>query len=156
MLVVENAWYKGLSIEAKDFLTRLLDLDPGRRLTARQALQHPWLCGASPFMEPLDSGHCQRLQSYQRLRANILAVIMGVQHAKLGSLSDADAKQDASQRTTALNMDMFRETFALFDKDKSGCIDRNELKNMLLALGQQLSRLPYFDTRSFLDYCADD
>eukprot|EP00644_Phytophthora_capsici_P014908 jgi/Phyca11/126856/e_gw1.65.57.1 len=34
---------------------------------------------------------------------------------------------------------MFKETFALFDKDESGCIDRKELKDMLLALGQQLS-----------------
>ncbi|UIZ22951.1 hypothetical protein KXD40_003764 [Peronospora effusa] len=129
-------------MEAKDFLTRLLDLDPAHRLTAQQALQHPWLCGVSTSMELLDSGHCQRLQSYQRLqrlRANILAVIMGVQHAKLGSTSRAHAKQDASQRTTTLNMDMFRETFALFDKDESGCIDQDELKNMLLALGQQLS-----------------
>ncbi|CAI5703307.1 unnamed protein product [Peronospora effusa] len=139
---VENEWYKGLSMEAKDFLTRLLDLDPAYRLTAQQALQHPWLCGVSTSMEPLDSGHCQRLQSYQRLqrlRANILAVVMGVQHAKLGSTPRAHAKQDASQRTTTLNMDMFRETFALFDKDESGCIDQDELKNMLLALGQQLS-----------------
>ncbi|CAH0475880.1 unnamed protein product [Peronospora belbahrii] len=150
---VENKWYKRLSMEAKDFVTRLFDSDPASRLTAQQALEHPWLCGISTSDGPLDSGHCQRLQSYQRLqhlRANILAVIMGMQHVKLGSSSGANSNQVASRRTTTLNMDMFKETFALFDKDESGCIDRNELKNMLLALGQKLSRLRYFDAHTIL------
>ncbi|ETK92573.1 CAMK protein kinase [Phytophthora nicotianae] len=139
---VENKWYKSLTADAKDFLTRLLDSDPSKRLTAKQALQHPWLSGITTSSEPLDSGYTQRLQSYQRLqqlRANILAVVMGVQHAKLGKASDDDKKRFTSRRTATVNMDMFKETFALFDKDESGCIDRDELKGMLLALGQQLS-----------------
>ncbi|CAH0518451.1 unnamed protein product [Peronospora belbahrii] len=110
---VENKWYKRLSMEAKDFVTRLFDSDPTSRLTAQQALEHPWLCGISTSDGPLDSGHCQRLQSYQRLqhlRANILAVIMGMQHVKLGSSSGANSNQVASRRTTTLNMDMFKET----------------------------------------------
>ncbi|KAF4031615.1 EF-hand domain pair [Phytophthora infestans] len=139
---VENKWYKNLTAEAKDFLTRLLDSDPAKRLTAKQALQHSWLSGITTSAEPLDSCYTQRLQSYQRLqqlRANILAVVMGVQHAKLGKTSDADEKRLTSRRTATVNMDMFKETFSLFDKDESGCIDQEELKGMLLALGQQLS-----------------
>ncbi|POM69230.1 Protein Kinase [Phytophthora palmivora] len=139
---VDNKWYKSLSPDAKNFLTRLLDSDPSKRLTAKQALQHSWLSGITTSAEPLDSGHSQRLQSYQRLqqlRANILAVVMGVQHAKLGKTSGADERHLSSHRTSTVNMDMFKETFALFDKDESGCIDRDELKGMLLALGQQLS-----------------
>ncbi|KAF1793297.1 EF-Hand 1, calcium-binding site [Phytophthora cactorum] len=139
---VENKWYKSLTAEAKDFLTRLLDSDPAKRLTAKQALQHSWLSGITTSAEPLDSGYTQRLQSYQRLqqlRANILAVVMGVQHAKLGKTSGANEKRLTSHRTATVNMDMFKETFSLFDKDESGCIDRDELKSMLLALGQQLS-----------------
>ncbi|EGZ15759.1 hypothetical protein PHYSODRAFT_315936 [Phytophthora sojae] len=139
---VENKWFRSLSADAKDFLTRLLDSDPSKRLTAKQALQHPWLSGITSPEDPLDSGHTQRLQSYQRLqqlRANILAVIMGVQHAKLGDSPDANEKRLVSHRTSTVNMDMFKETFALFDKDESGCIDRDELRGMLLALGQQLS-----------------
>ncbi|GMF10126.1 unnamed protein product [Phytophthora lilii] len=137
-----------LSAEAKDFLTRLLDSDPSKRLTAKQALQHSWLSGVATSEEPLDSGHIQRLQSYQRLqqlRANILAVVMGVQHAKLGKTSGE--KHLVSHRTSTVNMDMFRETFALFDKDESGCIDRDELRSMLLALGQQLSRFAFDENR---------
>ncbi|KAJ8508249.1 hypothetical protein ON010_g18889 [Phytophthora cinnamomi] len=139
---VDNKWFKSLSADAKDFLTRLLDSDSSKRLTAKQALQHPWLSGITSPENPLDAGHSHRLQSYQRLqqlRANILAVIMGVQHAKLGDTPGAGEKHLTSHRTSTVNMDMFKETFALFDKDESGCIDRDELRGMLLALGQQLS-----------------
>ncbi|KAL3671482.1 hypothetical protein V7S43_003404 [Phytophthora oleae] len=139
---VENKWYKSLSADAKNFLTQLLGSDPSNRLTAKQAMQHPWLSGLKTSAEPFDSGHTQRLQSYQRLqqlRANILAVVMGVQHAKLGKNPAADERHLTPHRTSTVNMDMFKETFALFDKDESGCIDRKELKDMLLALGQQLS-----------------
>jgi hypothetical protein len=77
----------------------------------------------------------------------ILAVVMGVQHVKLGKSPGSGDKHLVSHRTSTVNMDMFKETFGLFDKDESGCIDRDELKGMLLALGQHLSR---FDQRGCL------
>jgi serine/threonine protein kinase len=33
---------------AKDFITKLLVVDPKKRMTAKQALEHPWLAGAAP------------------------------------------------------------------------------------------------------------
>eukprot|EP00644_Phytophthora_capsici_P014907 jgi/Phyca11/554820/estExt2_Genewise1Plus.C_PHYCAscaffold_650113 len=50
-----------LSADAKDFLTQLLDSDPSKRLTATQAMLHPWLSGLKTSVEPFDSGHTQRL-----------------------------------------------------------------------------------------------
>lgn len=35
--------WAGISCEAIDFIHRLLQVDPRQRLTARQALQHPWM-----------------------------------------------------------------------------------------------------------------
>ncbi|KAF1773210.1 EF-Hand 1, calcium-binding site [Phytophthora cactorum] len=127
---VENKWYKSLTAEVKDFLTRLLDSDPAKRLTAKQALQHSWLSGITTSAEPLDSGYTN---DYSRISA------CSNFHAKLGKTSGANEKRLTSHRTATVNMDMFKETFSLFDKDESGCIDRDELKSMLLALGQQLS-----------------
>ncbi|KAH8547707.1 kinase-like domain-containing protein [Umbelopsis sp. PMI_123] len=38
----EQYWH-GVSPEAKDFINKLLTIDPEQRLTAHQALEHPWL-----------------------------------------------------------------------------------------------------------------
>jgi serine/threonine protein kinase len=143
---VSNRWYHALSDDAKDFLARLMHPDPRKRLTATDALAHPWLRGQTSSTDPLPSGHAERLQAYQRLqqlRANILTVIMGVQHAKFEQKQSEIVRAEGSNqvpRTSTVNMDMFREAFLLFDKDESGDIDRDELQLILRSLGQQLSR----------------
>eukprot|EP00529_Nitzschia_sp_RCC80_P022447 CAMPEP_0113485668 /NCGR_PEP_ID=MMETSP0014_2-20120614/24601_1 /TAXON_ID=2857 /ORGANISM="Nitzschia sp." /LENGTH=491 /DNA_ID=CAMNT_0000379319 /DNA_START=273 /DNA_END=1748 /DNA_ORIENTATION=- /assembly_acc=CAM_ASM_000159 len=38
-------WAKNLSSSAKDLLSHLLDVNPARRYTAEQALEHPWVTG---------------------------------------------------------------------------------------------------------------
>jgi serine/threonine protein kinase len=40
-------WAKNLSPSAKDLLSHLLDVNPNRRYTAEQALDHPWVTGKS-------------------------------------------------------------------------------------------------------------
>lgn len=36
-------YWQGVSEEARDFVNKLLTIDPSTRMTAHQALQHPWL-----------------------------------------------------------------------------------------------------------------
>ncbi|MGA0766704.1 MAG: protein kinase domain-containing protein, partial [Ilumatobacteraceae bacterium] len=38
-----NAEWKHVSSSARDFVMRLLQTDPRRRMTAAQALSHPWI-----------------------------------------------------------------------------------------------------------------
>lgn len=40
----EPVW-DGVTMGARDLIQRLLTVDPRRRLTARQALAHPWMMG---------------------------------------------------------------------------------------------------------------
>ncbi|TPX34457.1 hypothetical protein SmJEL517_g02916 [Synchytrium microbalum] len=39
----QNPWWRGISHDAKDMICKLLKVDPNERLTAGQALQHPWM-----------------------------------------------------------------------------------------------------------------
>lgn len=53
----ESANYKRLSINAKDFIIKLLCEDPKKRLTVSQALKNQWLLGKASSLKnlPLDS-----------------------------------------------------------------------------------------------------
>ncbi len=52
----KNTQYRAISASAKDLLRHLLDPDPSRRYTAKQALMHPWLDPAEDLSdEPLMS-----------------------------------------------------------------------------------------------------
>lgn len=48
--------WAGISEECKNLLRGLLDKDPGRRLTAKQALAHDWFCGVDEMKEKLMTG----------------------------------------------------------------------------------------------------
>ncbi|CAG8689662.1 576_t:CDS:2, partial [Acaulospora colombiana] len=41
-------YWRGITDTAKDFIDKLLTVDPARRMTARQALDHPWLTEPLP------------------------------------------------------------------------------------------------------------
>eukprot|EP00970_Alexandrium_tamarense_P013440 scaffold3401_cov277-Alexandrium_tamarense.AAC.1 len=43
MYYFPSADWKHVSLEAKDFIRRLLQKDPSKRMTVEQALRHPWL-----------------------------------------------------------------------------------------------------------------
>ena len=38
----ETPFWDGVSTEAKDFVASLMNPDPAKRLSCRQALRHPW------------------------------------------------------------------------------------------------------------------
>jgi len=50
----EDTW-GDISDDAKDFISELLVLDPENRMTAKQALMHPWIRMSSPPQSPKNS-----------------------------------------------------------------------------------------------------
>jgi len=44
-------YWQGVSQQARDFIGRLLTVDPEQRMTAKQALAHPWLADVSAEAE---------------------------------------------------------------------------------------------------------
>merc|ERR1711988_1100863 len=41
-------YWDEISDSAKNFINRLLVVDPAKRMSTKQALEHPWLAGAAP------------------------------------------------------------------------------------------------------------
>ncbi|CAG8702684.1 7680_t:CDS:10, partial [Funneliformis caledonium] len=65
----EHPYWEGISETAKDFINKLLNVDPDSRLTAHQALSHPWL--SEPLPSP--TGGFQNRDLLNSVRENFNA-----------------------------------------------------------------------------------
>ncbi|XWS62875.1 hypothetical protein CRYUN_Cryun06bG0048000 [Craigia yunnanensis] len=74
-----EAPWPSLSSEAKDFVKRLLNKDPRKRMTAAQALSHPWIQNHNDVKVPLDILIFRLMKTYMRsstLRKAALKALM--------------------------------------------------------------------------------
>jgi serine/threonine protein kinase len=71
-------YWTEVSEEAKDLVRKLLCVDPAKRLTAQQVLQHPWICGSAARTKQFSADHTRRLlmmQARRRLRKGVQTII---------------------------------------------------------------------------------
>ncbi|KAI0495867.1 hypothetical protein KFK09_022174 [Dendrobium nobile] len=109
----EPPW-PSLSLEAKDFVKRLLSKDPRRRMTAAQALSHPWIRSYNNVRVPLD---------------NLIFRLMKV-YMRSSSLRKA-ALRALSKTLTMDDLVYLKGQFSLLEPNKNGCIT---LENIRMAL----------------------
>jgi calcium-dependent protein kinase len=110
----EEEW-RNVSPEAKDLITKMLTYDPESRLSARQALDHPWIRHASrvPLSSSSAVGIFRNLRSFragQKLQQATLTFI-------------------ATQLATKEERDEMKQVFKSLDTDSSGTLSRTELIN---------------------------
>ncbi|KAJ7967428.1 CDPK-related kinase [Quillaja saponaria] len=119
-----------LSLEAKDFVKRLLNKDPRKRLTAAQALSHPWIRNYNDAKVPLDILIFRLMKAYMRSSS--------LRKAALKALS---------KTLTVDELYYLKEQFALLEPSKNGSIT---LENIRMALmknttdAMKESRVPDF------------
>ncbi|XP_057768466.1 CDPK-related protein kinase-like [Salvia miltiorrhiza] len=109
----EQPW-PTLSSEAKDFVKRLLNKDPRKRMSAAQAMCHPWLRNTSDIKAPLDILIFKLMKAYMRSSP--------LRKAALRALS---------KTLTADELFYLREQFALLEPNKNGTICLDNIKTAL-------------------------
>ncbi|KAJ0978971.1 hypothetical protein J5N97_014445 [Dioscorea zingiberensis] len=110
----EEPW-PSLSPEAKDFVKRLLNKDYRKRMTAAQALSHPWLNDCQDVKIPLD------IIVYKHIKAYICS-----------SSLRKSALRAVAKTLTVAQLFYLREQFALLGPNKGGCISLQSFKTALM------------------------
>ncbi|KAJ0977979.1 hypothetical protein J5N97_013453 [Dioscorea zingiberensis] len=111
----EEAPWPSLSAEAKDFVKRLLNKDYRKRMTAAQALSHPWLEEHQEIKIPLD------IVVYKHVKAYICS----------SSLRKSALRAIAKTLTVA-QLAYLREQFELLGPNKGGYISLQNFKTVLM------------------------
>ncbi|KAL9675693.1 hypothetical protein QQ045_003898 [Rhodiola kirilowii] len=111
----DEAPWPNLSPNALDFVKRLLNKDYRKRLTAAQALSHPWLSGHPDVKVPLD------LIVYRQVKAYICS-----------SSLRRSALRALAKTLTVSQLVYLREQFNLLGPNRSGYITIQNLKTALM------------------------
>ncbi|KAF8728776.1 hypothetical protein HU200_018054 [Digitaria exilis] len=110
----ETPW-PNLSAEAKDFVKRLLNKDYRKRMTAAQALCHPWIRGT------------------QEVTINLDMIIYRLVRAYISSSSLRKSALRALAKTLTIDQLFYlREQFTLLGPNKSGYISLQNMKTALM------------------------
>ncbi|CAM8968277.1 unnamed protein product [Rhodiola kirilowii] len=111
----DEAPWPNLSPNALDFVKRLLNKDYRKRLTAAQALSHPWLAGHPDVKVPLD------IIVYRQVKAYICS-----------SSLRRSALRALAKTLTVSQLVYLREQFNLLGPNRSGYITMQNLKTALM------------------------
>ncbi|XP_022952423.1 CDPK-related protein kinase-like [Cucurbita moschata] len=106
----EGPW-PSLSSEAKDFVKRLLNKDPRKRLTAAQALSHPWIRNYNGAKVPIDILIFKLMRVYMRSSSLRKAALRAV-----------------SKTLTVDELSYLKEQFELLEPNKNGFITLETIK----------------------------
>ncbi|XP_010789224.1 calcium/calmodulin-dependent protein kinase type IV-like [Notothenia coriiceps] len=72
-----SPWWDDVSLNAKDLVSKLIVLDPHKRLSVREALQHPWVLGKAARFSHMDTAQRKLLEfnARRKLKAAMKAVV---------------------------------------------------------------------------------
>ncbi|KAH0920213.1 hypothetical protein HID58_027878 [Brassica napus] len=121
-LDLESSPWPTISESAKDLIRKMLARDPKKRITAAEALAHPWLTDSEVSDKPIDSAVLIRMKQFRamnKLKKLALKVIAE-------NLSEEEIKG-------------LKQMFKNIDTDGSGTITFDELRTGLHRLGSKLT-----------------
>ncbi|EYU20808.1 hypothetical protein ABFS82_11G014300 [Erythranthe guttata] len=135
----EEAPWPTLSLEAIDFVKQLLNKDYRKRLTAAQALCHPWLTGHHEEKIPMD------MITYKFVKAYICST--SLRKTALGALA---------RTLTVPQLAYLRDQFAMLGPNKSGFVSLQNFKTAMAKISTDAMKesrvVDYVNVVSSLQY----
>jgi calcium-dependent protein kinase len=122
-LQFDPAEWSTISDSAKDLVSKMLNKDPKKRISATQCLEHPWF--TSNDIETNHAGHDPILLNTQKLE--VLRRIKNFRSNKrlqIEALTFLVSQSDTSQ----FDFDLLRNAFRTLDEDNSGTLQLCEIR----------------------------
>ncbi|KAL3309074.1 hypothetical protein Ciccas_012385, partial [Cichlidogyrus casuarinus] len=125
--------------EAKQLINQMLHVDPNRRITASDALKHPWICQrerVASSMHRQETVEClKKFNARRKLKVSRSPLIYYALPVLFVSLS---------QSSTACSLPLFSSPSSIFSgSDKITSIDCIRSKRLRPRPGQQLIKIPF-------------
>jgi len=98
-------YWSGVSDSAKDLINKLLVVDPKKRFSAEQALQHPWIAGTTANPEPLQNEvivKIKRFNARRKFKMAITATLATIRLTQLLSRTESTVKGNGSDASNAI------------------------------------------------------
>jgi serine/threonine protein kinase len=138
-----------LSESAIDLISKLMEKDPKKRLTAYDMLQHPWVRGESASKEKMQDSD-KKLSTFKDLRykleASMFAVLVSQGYSD-ARLSEAKVSKKKSEREDS-SAHIMKRAFDVFDAEGKGFVTSGDLGRV--ASERTGSVVSSSDTEDFL------
>jgi serine/threonine protein kinase len=170
-LSFDKTLWSGVSTDAMDLITRLMEPNPTTRLSTRDVLNHPWMRGyngkqpaSAPIMPPsplkLPTGHMERYDSIEEVRPQyVLADGPPHGHSRLGAPApmSATASSSSAQSSSGGGVEVGVRSLAVDVYDKRvtplGGVGPNGTGQVQLS---QLPLAPLMDLQTGIANCFDE
>ncbi|KAL1023176.1 hypothetical protein UPYG_G00037320 [Umbra pygmaea] len=106
-----SPWWDEVSLNAKDLVSKLIVLDPLKRLTVKAALEHPWVLGKAARFSHMDTTQkkLQEFNARRKLKA-IMKAVVATSRMHEGSRRRTDSCDiPGSEKTTSRQSSMQQE-----------------------------------------------
>ncbi|XP_007531929.1 calcium/calmodulin-dependent protein kinase type IV isoform X2 [Erinaceus europaeus] len=129
-----SPWWDEVSLNAKDLVRKLIVLDPKKRLTTFQALQHPWVTGKAANFIHMDTAQKKLLEfnARRKLKAAVKAVVAS---SRLGSASSSHGSIQDNQKAS-------REPSPIQDGKEGEEMQRDEAQVPVMGEDAELMKMP--------------
>uniref|UniRef100_A0A7S0WMQ4 Non-specific serine/threonine protein kinase n=1 Tax=Pyramimonas obovata TaxID=1411642 RepID=A0A7S0WMQ4_9CHLO len=149
----DEFWTTKISDGARDLTTRLLDRNPATRLTAQEALEHPWvLAGGEAPDTPLCGSVVQRLQRFgtfpmlKRTVLRYIAPIMLQEDSTLGSLVQVNELYSIFREFDRAGDGRLTLQDLMLGLDKAGySVDDSEIEQLMTHMDVNRDGVVYYD-----------
>eukprot|EP01083_Nonionella_stella_P025549 70329_1 len=126
-----------VSAESKDLMARLMESDTSKRLTAKEALQHPWILALGKSSKELKKEEKQKRKETDDAKEDIISKEMGYQFANFATSNQfkhavTTLFRGQYEKMRPQHFANLKKLFKALDTDGNGTLDYQEFKSGML------------------------